>query len=135
MINKAELMGRVGQDPDIRTFQDGGRVANLSLATTRSWKNKTTGEKQEKTEWHNIAVHNKALVDVIEKHVGKGQRIHVTGSLETRSWEKDGQKRYMTEVVLRPYSGELVIIDFKDDSEPPEPTQAPVDPMEDDIPF
>ena len=113
-INKVTLLGNVGKDPEIKTFQNGGKVANFSLATSESWKDKTTGEKKTATEWHNIVFHGDGLVGLAEKAIKKGSRLHIEGKLETRKWEKDGVTRYTAEIVLRPYGGEVVLLDAKD---------------------
>ena len=111
-VNKAILVGNVGKDPEIRTMQSGGKVASFSLATSKRWTDKTTGEKQEKTEWHRIAIFSEQLVSVTERFIKKGTKLYVEGSIETRKWtDQSGQDRYTTEVVLRPYNGELVILD------------------------
>jgi single-strand DNA-binding protein len=114
-INKVTLLGNVGKDPEIKTFPNGGKVANFTVATTESWKDKTTGEKKSATEWHNIAVKNDKLVGIIEKHVKKGSKLHIEGKLETRKYQKDGSDRYMTEIVLYPHNGEIVLLDAKAD--------------------
>ena len=121
-INKVTLLGNVGKDPEIKTFQNGGKVANFSLATSESWKDKTTGEKKTATDWHNVIVKNEALVGIVEKYVKKGAKLHIEGKLETRSYEKAGARHYVTEIVLYPYSGEIVLLDAKDapaDAPPP----------------
>ncbi|MDE2028952.1 MAG: single-stranded DNA-binding protein [Alphaproteobacteria bacterium] len=113
-VNKVILVGNLGRDPEIRAFQNGGRVANFSIATSESWKDKQTGEKKEKTEWHRISVLNENLVGVVERFLKKGSKVYVEGQLETRKWtNKDGQEQYTTEVVLRPYRGELTMLDGK----------------------
>ena len=109
-INKVTLIGNVGKDPEIRSFQNGNRVATFSIATSTSWKDKDTGEKKEVVQWHNIAVFNDALVGNIEKYVTKGMKLYVEGQLETRKWEKDGETHYATEVVLRQYNGTIVFL-------------------------
>jgi len=110
-VNKVILIGNIGRDPEIRSTQGGTRLANLSLATSESWKDKQTGEKREKTEWHRIVVWNEPLVDVIEKYVSKGSKIYIEGQLETRKWQdQSGEDRYTTEVVLRPYRGQLTLL-------------------------
>jgi single-strand DNA-binding protein len=114
-INKVTLLGNVGKDPEIRTFQNGGKIATFSLATTESWKDKTTGEKKAETEWHNIVVKNEGLVGIIEKYVKKGSKLYLEGKLETRKFTtKEGAEKYTTEVVLYPYNGEIVLLDAKD---------------------
>jgi single-strand DNA-binding protein len=114
-INKVTLLGNVGKDPEIKTFQNGGKIANFSLATTERWKDKTTGEQKSETEWHNIVVKNEGLVGIVEKYVKKGSKLHIEGKIETREYEKDGAKKYITEIVLYPYSGEIVLLDGKPD--------------------
>jgi single-strand DNA-binding protein len=114
-VNETVLIGNLGKDPEIRTFQNGGRVAHFSLATSESWKDKKTGERKEKTEWHQVAIMAEGLVTVAEKYLKKGAKVYVKGRLETRKWaDKDGVERYATEVVLRPYRGDLVMLDRKD---------------------
>jgi len=112
-VNKVTLIGNLGADPDIRTMQSGDKVVNLSLATTESWKDKSSGERRDKTEWHRIVIFNQGLVNVCENYLRKGAKIYIEGQLETRSWEQDGQKKYTTEVVLRPYRGELTMLDSR----------------------
>jgi single-strand DNA-binding protein len=113
-INKVILVGNLGNEPEIRSFQNGGRVANLSLATSESWKDKASGERKEKTEWHRVVLFNTALVDLAEKYLHKGSKIYIEGKLETRSYEQNGEKKYTTEVVIRPYSGELQMLDKRE---------------------
>jgi len=111
-VNKVILVGNVGRDPEIRSTQDGLRIANLSLATSESWRDKATGERKEKTEWHRVAVFNERLVDVIEKYVKKGAKLYIEGALQTRKWtDNSGQERYTTEVVLQRFRGELTMLD------------------------
>lgn len=113
-VNKVILVGNLGRDPEIRTFQNGGRVANFSIATSESWKDKQTGEKKERTEWHRISVTNEGLIGVIERYVKKGSKLYIEGQLETRKYtDKDGTEKYTTEVVLRPYRGELTLLDSR----------------------
>ena len=115
-VNKVILVGNLGRDPEIRSTQDGMRIANLSLATSESWRDKNTGERREKTEWHRIAVFNDRLVDVIEKYLRKGSKIYVEGQLQTRKWtDNQGMERYTTEVVLQRYRGELTMLDGRGD--------------------
>ncbi len=113
-VNKVILVGNLGRDPEIRAFQNGGRVASFSIATSENWKDKSTGEKKERTEWHRISVLNDKLVEVVERYVKKGSKLYIEGQLETRKWtDKDGQEKYTTEVVLRPFRGELTMLDAK----------------------
>jgi single-strand DNA-binding protein len=115
-INKATLIGHLGKDPEIRSFQDGARVAHFSIATSESWKDKDSGERKERTEWRRVSVTSEGLIGVAEKFLRKGAKVYVEGKLETRKWtDRDGIERYTTEVVLRPYSGELILLDRKDD--------------------
>lgn len=113
-VNKVILVGNLGKDPEVRTFQNGGRVASFSVATSESWKDKTSGEKKEKTEWHRVSILNDNLVGIAERYLKKGAKVYIEGQLETRKWtDKEGQERYTTEVVLRPYRGELTMLDSK----------------------
>jgi single-strand DNA-binding protein len=115
-LNKAIVIGNLGKDPEIRTFQNGGRAASFSVATSESWKDKETGERKERTEWHRVSVVNDGLVTVVEKYLRKGSKVYVEGRMETRKWtDRDGIERYTTEVVLRPYSGELVMLEGRKD--------------------
>src|SRR3984885_12427824 len=103
-LNKATLIGHLGKDPEIRTFQNGGRAASLSIATSDSWKDKASGERKERTEWHHISVLSEPLVKLAEKYLKKGAKVYVEGKLETRKWtDKEGRERHTTEIVLRPY--------------------------------
>ncbi|WP_437379396.1 single-stranded DNA-binding protein [Inquilinus limosus] len=111
-VNKVILIGNLGRDPEIRSFQNGGRVANLSVATSETWKDRNTGERKERTEWHRVVVFNDALVGVVERFLKKGSKIYVEGQLETRKFtDQSGAERYTTEVVLRPFRGELTMLD------------------------
>jgi single-strand DNA-binding protein len=111
-LNKVMLIGNLGADPEVRTFSNGGKVANLRIATSETWKDKTTGERQERTQWHNVAIFNEALVGIAERYLRKGSKVYVEGQLETRKWQdQSGQDRYTTEVVLRPYNGNLTMLD------------------------
>lgn len=111
-LNKVMLIGNLGADPEIRSFQNGGKVANLRIATSESWKDRNTGERQERTQWHTVAIFNEGLVGVVERYLKKGSKVYVEGQLETRKWQdQQGQDRYSTEVVLRNYSGTLTMLD------------------------
>ncbi len=116
-LNSVQLIGNVGKDPDIRTLNNGNRVASFSLALSESWRDKATGEKKERTEWANVVVFNDALVKVIESYVSKGDKLYVQGALQTRKWEKDGIERYTTEVVLQAFGGKLILLGGKPKSE------------------
>jgi len=111
-VNKVILVGNLGADPEVRTFQNGGKVCNLRLATSETWKDKQSGERRERTEWHSVAIHAEHLVGVAERYLRKGSKVYLEGQLETRKWQdQSGQDRYSTEVVLRPYRSELVMLD------------------------
>jgi len=113
-VNKVILIGNLGRDPEVRSFQNGGRVASFSIATSESWKDKASGERKERTEWHRISIMNDNLVTICERYLKKGAKVYIEGQLETRKWtDKDGQEKYTTEVVLRPYRGELTMLDAK----------------------
>lgn len=109
-LNRVQLIGNVGADPEIRSVASGSKVANFRIATSETWKDKNTGEKKERTEWHSIVVWNDGLVGVIEKYVKKGSKVMVEGQLQTRKWEKDGVDRYTTEVVLQGFGGSLLLL-------------------------
>lgn len=113
-VNKVILVGNVGKDPEIRTFGNGGKVANFSIATSENWKDKQ-GQRQEKTEWHNIAVFNEGLIGVIERYVKKGSKLYIEGKLQTRKWQdRDGNDKYTTEIVLQGYGGTLTMLDSRE---------------------
>lgn len=113
-VNKVILIGNLGADPEVRSFQNGGKVANLRLATTESWKDRNTGEKQERTDWHTVAVFGDGLAGVAERFLRKGSKIYVEGQLRTRKWaDKDGNDRYTTEVVLQGPGAVLTMLDGK----------------------
>lgn len=113
-VNKVILVGNLGRDPEIRSTQDGMKIANLSLATSENWRDKNSGERREKTEWHRVVIFNDRLVDVVEKFLRKGSKIYVEGQLQTRKWtDQNGQDRYSTEVVLQRYRGELTMLDTR----------------------
>jgi len=111
-INKVILVGNVGNDPEVRTFGNGGKVANLSIATSESWRDKQSGEKREKTEWHRVAIFQEGLVGVVERYVKKGTKLYIEGKLQTRKWQdRDGNDKYTTEIVLQGYGGNLTLLD------------------------
>src|SRR6202046_4491536 len=111
-VNKVILVGNLGKDPEVRRLTSGEPVVNLSLATSESWKDKTSGERKEKTEWHRVVIFNKNLADVAEKYLKKGAKVYLEGSLQTRKWtDKDGAEKYSTEVVLQNFRGELTMLD------------------------
>ncbi len=149
-INKVILVGNVGQDPDIRSTSDGRELANFSLATSESWKDKSTGEKKEKTEWHKIVIFSQGLVGIVKNYVKKGSKLYIEGSMQTRKWtDKDGVEKYTTEVVLQNFNSTLQILDSKDRnssgsgdsysssqaSSKPKNTNVSVEETDDEIPF
>lgn len=112
-VNKAIIVGTLGRDPEIRTLNNGDKVANLSVATSERWKDKG-GEKQERTEWHRVTIFNPNLADIAERFLRKGSKVYLEGSIQTRKWtDKDGAERYSTEIVLQRFRGELVLLDGK----------------------
>jgi single-strand DNA-binding protein len=159
-VNKVILVGNLGKDPEIKSFANGGRVANFTIATSESWKDKMSGERKERTEWHNIKVDNDNLIRVVEQYLRKGSKVYVEGQLQTRKWQdRDGNDRYTTEVVIGRFKGELELLDRRegggggnfgggDDYGAPAPARAPAgggfankpassfdDDMDDDVPF
>jgi single-strand DNA-binding protein len=113
-VNKVILVGNLGRDPEVRTFQNGGRVCNLRIATSENWKDRNTGERRERTEWHSVAIFSEPLARIAEQYLRKGSKVYLEGQLETRKWQdQSGQDRYTTEVVLRPYRGELTLLDSR----------------------
>lgn len=132
-VNKVILIGNLGRDPEIRTMQGGAKVCNLAIATSESWKDKNSGERKEKTEWHRVVIFNDRMVDVVERFLKKGAKVYVEGQLQTRKWtDQNGAEKYTTEVVLQRYRGELTLLDSKG--------SAPADDRQgghpdDDIPF
>lgn len=114
-VNKVILIGNLGRDPEIRTFQNGGKVANLRIATSEQWKDRNSGERKERTEWHSVAIMSEGLVNVVERFLKKGSKVYIEGQLETRKWQdQSGQDRYTTEVVLRGFNGTLQMLDGRD---------------------
>jgi len=114
-VNKVILIGNLGRDPEVRSFQNGGKVCNLRIATSESWRDKSSGERRERTEWHTVAIFSEPLVRVAEQYLRKGSKVYIEGQLETRKWQdQSGNDRYSTEVVLRPYRSELTMLDGRD---------------------
>ena len=111
-LNKVMLIGNLGADPEIRSFQNGGKVANLRIATSETWKDRNTGERQERTEWHTVAIFSEGLVGVVERYLRKGSKVYIEGQLQTRKWQdQSGNDRYSTEVVIRGLGGTLTMLD------------------------
>lgn len=115
-VNKVILIGNLGRDPEVRSFQNGGKVVNLRIATSETWRDKATGERKERTEWHSVAIFSEPLAKIAEQYLKKGSTVYIEGSLETRKWQdQSGQDKYTTEVVLRPYSGNLTLLGGRGD--------------------
>ena len=159
-VNKVILVGNLGRDPEVRSFQNGGKVCNLRIATSENWKDKNTGERREKTEWHSVAIFSEGLVRVCEQYLRKGSKVYIEGQLQTRKWQdQSGQDRYSTEVVLQGFNGTLIMLDgrgeggggygggsgggggYADDRSggygggPSGPGPAPANDLDDEIPF
>lgn len=143
-VNKVILVGNLGRDPEVRRLNDGNPVVNLRIATSETWKDKATGERKEKTEWHSVVIFNENLARVAEQYLKKGSKVYLEGSLQTRKWQdKDGQEKYTTEIVLQKFRGELTILDGRSSDEPAQPRQEsapasggrPYSDLDDDIPF
>ncbi len=114
-VNKVIIIGNLGRDPEVRSFQNGGKVVNLRIATSETWRDRNTGERKERTEWHSVAIFNENIAKVAEQYLKKGSKVYVEGALETRKWQdQSGQDRYTTEVVIRPYRGELTLLDGRE---------------------
>jgi single-strand DNA-binding protein len=113
-VNKVTLVGNVGKDPEVKTFPNGGKIVEFSLATSERWKDKQSGEQKEKTEWHRIVIRNEAVGRVAENYVRKGSKVYIEGALQTREWaDQSGQKRFTTEIVVGPFKGELTLLDSR----------------------
>lgn len=114
-VNKVILIGNLGRDPEVRSFQNGGKVCNLRIATSETWKDKNTGERREKTEWHSVAIFQEGLVRIAEQYLKKGSKVYIEGQLQTRKWQdQSGQDKYSTEVVLQGFGGTLTMLDGRD---------------------
>jgi single-strand DNA-binding protein len=158
-VNKVILIGNLGRDPEIRSTQDGMRIATLAVATSENWRDKMSGERKERTEWHRVVIFNERLAEIAEKYLRKGSKVYLEGALQTRKWtDNQGQERYTTEIVLNRFRGELTMLDSArggaaepgydegyaggfGDSQPAQPAaasprgRAPRDELDDDIPF
>ena len=132
-VNKVILIGNLGRDPEVRSMSSGDPVVNLSLATSERWKDKSSGEQREKTEWHRVVVFDERLCDVAQKYLRKGSKIYIEGQLQTRKWtDQQGVEKYSTEVVLKRFNGVLTMLDSRSDqSEQPAPQVS----LDDDIPL
>jgi single-strand DNA-binding protein len=110
-VNKVIIIGNLGRDPEVRSFPNGGKVVNLRIATSESWKDKASGERKERTEWHSVAIFNEAIAKIAEQYLTKGSTVYIEGQLETRKWQdQSGADKYTTEVVLRPFNGALTLL-------------------------
>lgn len=117
-LNKVMLIGNLGRDPEVRTFQNGGKVCNLRIATSETWKDRSTGERRERTEWHSVAIFNEGLVRIAEQYLRKGSKVYIEGQLQTRKWQdQSGQDRYSTEVVLQGFGSVLTMLDRRQDGD------------------
>ncbi|WP_376877629.1 single-stranded DNA-binding protein [Albirhodobacter sp. R86504] len=115
-VNKVIIIGNLGRDPEVRSFPNGGKVCNLRIATSETWRDRTTGERKERTEWHSVAIFSEPLAKIAEQYLRKGSTVYIEGQLETRKWQdQSGADRYSTEVVLRPYSGTLTLLGGRND--------------------
>lgn len=141
-LNKVTLIGNLGRDPEIRTTNDGREIANLNIATSESWKDKITGERKDKTEWHRVVCFNEGLVKVIKNYVKKGSKLYIEGQLQTRKWiDNDNQEKYTTEVVLQNFNSSLILLDSRGEAltnHPNSQTNSPTfdnSDLDDEIPF
>lgn len=135
-VNKVILIGNLGRDPEVRTFQNGGKVCNLNVATSETWKDKNSGERREKTEWHTVAIFQDALVRIAEQFLKKGSKVYVEGKLQTRKWhDKSGADRYSTEIVLQGFDGTLTMLDNQRGGTAYGASTGGAPDMDDDIPF
>ena len=117
-VNKVILVGNLGKEPEVRSMQSGDRVASFPIATSERWKDKATGERKEKTEWHKVTIFDERLVKIAEKYLRKGSKVYLEGQLQTRKWnDQNGQERYTTEIVLQRFRGDLTLLDAKSDGE------------------
>lgn len=144
-LNKVMIIGHLGRDPEVRTFANGGKVCYMRIATSETWKDRNTGERRERTEWHSVAIFNEAVVRIAEQYLRKGSKVYVEGQLETRKWQnQSGADRYTTEIAIRPYRGELKLLDRPNGSgsgggyggaSGSGSSGAPTDDIDDEIPF
>jgi len=141
-VNKVTLLGNLGRDPEVRSSQDGSKIVSFSVATTESWRDKSTGERKDRTEWHRVVVFNPNLAEICEKYLKRGSKVYVEGQLQTRKWQdKDGIERFTTEVVIPRFKGEVALLDSRgsvsdDISDMADmPSDQPPAGIDDDIPF
>ena len=143
-VNKVTLLGNLGQDPEVKEFSNGGRVCNLRLATSDTWKDKNTGERRESTQWHRVSIYSEGLIKVVEQYLSKGSQVYIEGKLETRKWQdKEGNDRYTTEITIRGFGGQLVMLGGRGggggsrggSSGAPSPSTEEVNDLDDEVPF
>ena len=135
-VNKVILIGNLGADPEIKRTQDGRPIVNLRIATSETWRDKSTGERKEKTEWHRVVIFSEGLCKIAEQYLKKGAKVYLEGQLQTRKWQdKDGKDRYSTEVVIQAYGGVLTMLDGKSDNASPSRVVGKGDDMNDEVPF
>lgn len=133
-VNKVILVGNLGADPETRRLNSGDPVVNLRIATSETWRDKNSGERKEKTEWHQVVIFNDNLAKVAEQYLRKGMKVYVEGSVQTRKWEKDGVERYTTEIVLQKFRGELQMLDTKGEGQRDD-NRSPAPAADDEIPW
>lgn len=137
-VNKCIIVGRVGKDPEIRNTQSGGKLANLTVATSETWNDKASGERKERTEWHKVSILNDNIAGVAERFVRKGSKVYIEGALQTREWtDKEGQKRFTTEIVIGRFNGSLVLLDSRQSGDAPRqsaPAKTSQD-LDDELPY
>jgi len=135
-VNRVIILGNLGADPEIRTFGNGGKVCNLRVATSETWRDKNTGDRRDKTEWHTVAIFTEGLVKVCEQYLKKGSKVYLEGQLQTRKWQdQSGNDRYSTEVVLQGFNGTLTMLDGAGGQQSEQPQQPANNDMDDEIPF
>ena len=145
-VNKAIIVGNVGKDPEVRSTNDGREIATLTVATSESWKDKSTGEKKEKTEWHRVVIFNDGLVNLVKNYVKKGSKLYIEGALHTRKWtDKDGVERYTTEIVLQGFGSVITMLDknnggggnnsSESNDQPQQSSPSNSDQLDDEVPF
>ena len=117
-VNKVILIGNLGRDPEVRSFQNGGKVVNLRIATSETWRDRNSGERKERTEWHSVAIFSEPLAKIAEQYLRKGSKVYIDGAIQTRKWtDQSGQEKYSTEIVLQKFRGELTMLDGRGDGE------------------
>ncbi len=138
-LNKVQLIGNLGRDPEVRSLQSGGKVVNLSIATSESWTDKRSGERREQTEWHRVVIFSDGLANVVETYLRKGSKVYVEGALKTRKWtDQHNEERYSTEIVLQPFNGKLIMLDSangRDANNARPPDESTDKDLDDHIPF